>query len=97
MMFRMWNVRQVSTGKGWRDSHKAESDGETSLRTYALPRGGRVYVSQVSQYKERRPTHLQLGHDFEFVTSHRVLATVSVSGHSETSVKRESVSTEDLT
>ena len=37
----------------------------------------------------RWTTYLQLGQDFEFVTSQRVLATASVSGHSEMSVKRE--------
>ena len=37
----------------------------------------------------RSTTYLQLGQDFEFVTSQRVLATASVSGHSEMSVKRE--------
>lgn len=30
-------------------------------------------------------THLQLGQHLEFVTSHKVFATTSVSGHSETS------------
>ena len=34
-------------------------------------------------------THLQFGQDFEFVTSHSVLATVSVSGHSEISASCE--------
>jgi len=32
---------------------------------------------------------LQFGQGLEFVTSHRVFATVSVSGHSETSEKKE--------
>lgn len=36
----------------------------------------------------RQTTHLQLGQDFEFVTSHSVLATVSVSGHSEIAVRK---------
>ena len=39
----------------------------------------------------RQTTHLQLGQDFEFVTSHSVLATVSVSGHAEISARRVSV------
>ena len=43
----------------------------------------------------RQTTHLQLGQDFEFVTSHSVLATVSVSGHSEISVRRVSVTCQD--
>lgn len=47
--------------------------------------------------KKRQKTHLQLGQDFELVTSQSVLATVSVSGHSEMSVKRESVRTQYLT
>ena len=44
---RKWG-RQASTGSSWRDSHKTESDGETSLRTHnCMPLMGWKGLSQV--------------------------------------------------
>ena len=68
---------------------------------FCVPQHGLKFIPAHASYIQKRfihrqTTHLQLGQDFEFVTSQSVLATVSVSGHSETSVRRESVTTQDL-